>query len=263
VVGPLAQAEVADLAQKWFGDVAARSLPPAAARAYPAGPHRLEVRGPVAQGEVTIAVGARSVSAAHPDRPALEVLTEVLRERLLAELRFRRGLTYSPYAYNVFFRDSGYFACQVTVLERHEEWANDTLHGEIEAVKAGGLRKREVRAAARRLQSEVAADAENSYDRAETLADLILDWQIDAALPDPVAAYAAVRPEDVADTLKRIDTPDRQFEGRQAPLFELDQLEAGVTKVVGGVSRLALAGLSLGAARLVWRRLQGDDGSIH
>ena len=251
LVGPLAQAEAADLAERCFGEVAARSLPPATPPVYPAGPHRLEVRGPVAQGEVTLVVGARTVGAAHPDRPALEVLAEILRERLLAELRFRRGLTYTPYAYNVFYRDSGYFASQVTVLERHAAWAYDTLRGEIDAVRAGGLRKREVRAAVRKLQSEAVADGESGCNRAEMLADLILDWPDGAALPDHLAAYGAVKPEDVAEALKRCDTRERRFEGRQVPLVELDR----VKDVVCEAKRVAILSVGLGAAAFLWRRV--------
>lgn len=252
LVGPLTQPEAADLAERCFGDVAARSRPPATPPVYPAGPHRWEVRGPVAQGEVTLAVGARTVGAAHPDRPALEVLAEILRERLLAELRFRRGLTYTPYAYNVFYRDSGYFAYQVTVLERHAEWAYDTLRGEIDAVKAGGLRKREVRAAVRKLQSEAISDGENGRDRAEMLADLILDWPADAALPHPIEAYAAVTPEILTDVLKRYDTPERRFEGRQIPLVALDRVKAAVH----GAKQLAVMGLGVGVAHLLWRQFE-------
>lgn len=73
---------------------------------------------------------ARARSAARTaDRRPLEVLEELLGQRLLAELRFRRGLTYPPWAYNVFHRDSDYFGAQVTVADRHEDWTRDTLLG--------------------------------------------------------------------------------------------------------------------------------------
>jgi hypothetical protein len=144
-------------------------------------------------------------------------------------------------------RESG----EARLLERHAEWAYDTLRGEIDAVKAGGLRKREVRAAVRKLQSESIADGENGCDRAEMLADLILDWQDGAAPPDPAVAYGGVKPEHVAEALRRCDTRERRFEGRQLPLVELDR----VKEVVRGAKRVAILSASPGAAAFLWHRV--------
>jgi hypothetical protein len=58
---------------------------------------------------------------------------------------------------NVFHRDSGNFACREAVLQQHEKWAYDALRGEIGALKAGGQREREVRAAVRKLRAEAIA----------------------------------------------------------------------------------------------------------
>jgi hypothetical protein len=60
-------------------------------------------------------------------------------------------------------------------------------------------------------------------------------------LPEPVGAYDLVGREDVIEVLNRYDVRGRRFEGRQVLLVVLDQVEADVTKVVGSVSRLALA----------------------
>jgi len=46
-------------------------------------------------------------------------------------------------------RDSGYFAAQVTVADRHEEWARDTLLGEIDELTHAAPSRRAVRSAAR------------------------------------------------------------------------------------------------------------------
>jgi predicted Zn-dependent peptidase len=251
IVGPVAKEEVAALVERCFGDLAARPLPPAAAPDDPVGPHTLQARGAVAQDEVTLALGARTVGRAHRDAPALDVLAEIVRQRLLAELRFRRGLTYTPYAYNVCYRANGYFACQATVRKRHAEWANDTLRGELDAVKAGAVRKREVRAAVRTLQADAAGTTESAYDRADELADLILDWPADAALPDAEQAYGAVKVADVVDAWSRYDVPERRFEARLTPLLELNRVKA----IARRTGQLALLAVGMGASAFLSRRL--------
>jgi len=251
IVGPVAQAEAAALVEHCFGAVAARPLPPAAGAESTAGPHKLQAHGAVAQDEVALAVGTRTVGVADRDLPALQVLAEIVRKRLLAELRFRRGLTYTPYAYNVSYRASGYFACQATVLKRHAEWAYDTLRGELDAVKAGAVRKREVRAAVRTLQADAAGSTESAYDRADELADLILDWPADAALPDAEQAYGAIKVADVVDAWKRYDVPERRFEARLTPLVDLDRVKT----IAGRVGQLAVLAAGMGASAFASRRL--------
>lgn len=251
IVGPATQAEVTELVERCFGALAARPLPPAAEAGDRTGPHKFQARGAVGQDEVTLALGARTVGIADRDLPALDVLAEIVRKRLLAELRFRRGLTYTPYAYNVNYRASGYFACQATVLKRHAEWAYDTLRGELDAVKAGAVRKREVRAAVRTLQAGAADSDQSAYDRADDLADLILDWPTDAALPDAGRAYGAVKVAHVVDAWNRYDVPERRFEARLTPLLELDHFKILARRA----GQLAVLAAGMGASAFLSRRL--------
>ena len=117
IVGNVIQEQVAALAERYFGDLPARPAPPTPPAHYPKGPLDIAVHGPVERRQIPLELGARTVGCAHADRWPLEVLEELLGQRLLAELRFRRGLTYTPWAYNVFHRDGGDFAAQVMVLE--------------------------------------------------------------------------------------------------------------------------------------------------
>lgn len=158
--------------------------------------------------QITLALGACTVGCAHADRWPLEVLAELLGQRLLAELRFRRGLTYTPWAYNIFQRDSGYFAAQVTVADRHEEWARDTLQGELDELTQAAPRRRAVRNAARLVWANWAAADENNYERAATLADPILDWPADQPPPDIEAELAAVTPADITRVVRTYFVPE-------------------------------------------------------
>ena len=213
------------------------------------------MHGPVERRQITLALGARTVGCAHADRWPLEVLEELLGQRLLAELRFRRGLTYAPWAYNVFQRDSGYFAAQVTVADRHEEWARDTLLGEIDELTQAAPKRRAVRSAARLVWANWAAADENNAERAATLADPILDWPADQAPPDIEAELAAVTPADIHRVVRAYFVPERRFLGRHTPIFALDNLVAGFEDRLQDAKRLALLGLGAAAVHLIWQRL--------
>jgi predicted Zn-dependent peptidase len=257
VVGNIVQEQVADLAERYFGDLAARPAPPDAPPKYPSGPHTITVHGPTERRQVTLALGARTVGSTHADRWPLEILEDILGQRLVAELRFRRGLTYTPWAYNVFHRDSGYFATQVTIADRHEEWARDTLQGEIEDIAQGKgtLSRRAVRRAAQRVWANWGAADENNFERTETLADLILDWPPDQPPPDIAAALSAVTPEDITRVVQTYFVPERQFVGRHSPIFALDNLEESLEARFRDAKRLALFGLGAAAVSLVWQRV--------
>ncbi|RQW79435.1 MAG: insulinase family protein [Geobacter sp.] len=255
IVGSATQEQVAALVERYFGDLPARPAPPKPPESYPKGPHQVSVYGPVERHQITLALGARTVGCAHADRRPLEVLEELLGQRLLAELRFRRGLTYTPWAYNVFHRDSGYFAAQVTVADRHEEWARDTLLGEIDELTQAAPKRREVRAAARLVWANWAAADENNYERAATLADPILDWPADQPPPDIKAELAAVTPADINRVVRAYFVPERRFLGRHTPLFALDNLAEGFEDRLRDAKRLALLALGAAAVHFIWQRL--------
>ncbi len=255
IVGSVTKDQVAELAERCFGDLPARPAPPDPPTNYPKGPHDVAVHGPVERHQITLALGARTVGCAHADRWPLEVLQELLGQRLLAELRFRRGLTYTPWAYNVFHRDSGYFGAQVTVADRHEDWARDTLLGEIDELTQAAPKRREVRSAARVVWANWAAADENNYERAATLADPILDWPADQPPPDIEAALAAVTPADIHRVVRAYFVPERRFVGRHTPIFALDNLAEGLEDRLRDAKRLALLGLGAAAVHLIWQRV--------
>lgn len=254
VVGPAPQADVVALVEQHFGALESRVAPVKARVRYPRGPHNITVRGPVERHHITVALGARTVGCAHPDRWPLEVLAEVLSQRLLTELRFRRGLTYTPFAYNLFLRDTGFLSLEATVQAQHEGWAIDTLRDGIERVKNGEVKKRAVRTAAAVRASEWAAGDENHGDRAETLGDMILDWPADAPPPDVCAALEGVTRDDLARVAQHYDVPERRFHARHVPVFALDSVEAGLADGVAGAKRLALVALGAGAVHFMLRR---------
>jgi len=164
-------------------------------------------------------------------------------------------------------RDSGYFAAQVTVADRHEEWARDTLLGEIDELTHAAPSRRAVRSAARRVWANWAAADANNAERAATLADPILDWPADQPPPDTPhlrppqvgagveAELAAVTPADIHRVVRAYFVPERRSLGRHTPIFALDNLVAGFEDRLQDAKRLALLGLGAAAVHLIWQRL--------
>lgn len=109
------------------------------------------------------------------------------------------------------------------------------------------MRKREVRAAVRTLQ--VLAKALTT-GRA-TLAEPILDWPAQAALPGAAEAYESVKVADVVDAWNRHDVPERRFEARLTPLVELDRIKT----VARRASQLAVLAAGMGASAFLSGRL--------
>jgi hypothetical protein len=118
-------------------------------------------------------------------------------------------------------------------------------------VKAGAVRKREVRAAVRTLHADAADSAQSPCDRADELADLILDWPADAALPDAEQAYEAIKVADVVDASNRYDVPERRFEAWLTPLLELDRVKT----IAQRAGQLAALAAGVGASAFLSRRV--------
>jgi predicted Zn-dependent peptidase len=93
------------------------------------------VRGSLLTERVRLLVGACTVGRRHADRWALEVLAEVLREELMAGIRYRRGLVYGLGAHNAFFDDTGYFGVSTTSDRGHREAILDAIDGYLERVR--------------------------------------------------------------------------------------------------------------------------------
>ncbi|NIV34758.1 MAG: hypothetical protein GWN58_36460, partial [Anaerolineae bacterium] len=108
VVGNTSLEQVLTGAKRHFGDLeeGARPAPPDTPSLPDDGPHLVTVRGPMLTDQAPLMMGARTVGRIHPDRWALVVLAEVLDKELTEEIRYKQGLVYGLWAYNVSFDDT-------------------------------------------------------------------------------------------------------------------------------------------------------------
>jgi predicted Zn-dependent peptidase len=254
VVGGVAPEEVFERAELHLGGLEKRGRPvaPDTPPLPTGGPHTLVVRGPMPTEQVRLVVGARTVGRAHADRWALDVLSEVAREELMEEIRYRQGLVYSLSAFNAAYDDTGYFGIS-TMSERGNRRAiYDALEAYLERVQRGdvdGVRVVEARAA---LKGRWALRMENNVARAGWLARWSAVLRDGESLPDYAAAIDAVAEADLSRVARSYFTPVRRFVGVHQPVATV----ASAARAVG-----AAVGLGIGAwvaRRFVGTRIFAD-----
>jgi predicted Zn-dependent peptidase len=249
VVGGVAPEQVFERAQFHLGELEKKGRPssPHTPALPTGGPYNVVVRGPMPTEQVRLAVGARTVGRAHADRWALDVLSEVTREELLEEIRYRQGLVYGLNAYNVTLDDVGYYGIH-TMSERGNRRAiYKTLEAHLEQVQRGEVDVARVVEAQAALKGRWALAMEDNVARAGWLARWSSVLRDDEPLPDYAAAIDAVTAADLSQVARTYLTPQRRYVGVHQP----------VATVVSGVRAVGAAvGLGIGAwiARRLWRQ---------
>ncbi len=241
VVGDAEGDRVRAAAERYLAGFAAGPVPapppapPASGRGI-----RVVLRGPNLADRSVLRRGARTVGAGHPDAVALEVLAEILSNRLTDEVRMRRGLVYAIGAFDVTLSDTGYF-----VIRTESDTAKmDAILVAVEAELA-------------RLRDEPVCEAELSEAKALLKGQFALSTQSNAALawlyagyavwcrpgvcmPDYEAQVEAVGAEDVARVVREYFRPENSYLGLYRPALTLRRGALGVAAGVALMVGLAL-----------------------
>ena len=156
--------------------------------------------------------GMRALCRDDPDRYALGVLTQALgggmSSRLFQEVREKRGLAYSVYAYRSAYEETGTLAVAAgTAPERLDELLEviDTELGRV--VADGGVSERELDAAKGHLTGSLALSLESSSSRMHRIGRSELTLGEIPSLDDLVAAVDAVEADDVTRVVERLLAP--------------------------------------------------------
>ena len=139
-----------------------RSGPPAASSPFPPSRSLEVLRRPTEQAH--LAIGLRALSRDDPDRFALTVLNQVLgggmSSRLFQEVREKRGLAYSVYAYRAAYEETGAMAVYAGTTPARVTETLGVLDAELDRVVAdGGVSDRELDAAKGHLTGSMALGA--------------------------------------------------------------------------------------------------------
>jgi predicted Zn-dependent peptidase len=171
-----------------------------------------------------LAIGLPGVTRHDPDRHAATLLVHVLGEgassRLFQEVRERRGLAYSVYAWRTGYDDAGLVGVYAGTSPRRATETLKVVTGEIERL-AEGVSERELEVAKGSITGGLELGLEDSGARMHRIGrSLLLHGEVPTV--DEVAArFAAVTTDDVARVAARVLEPPRvlavvgPFEERQ------------------------------------------------
>ncbi len=173
-----------------------------------------------------LAIGLRAFSRDDPDRFALTVLNQVLgggmSSRLFQEVREKRGLAYSVYAYRAAYEEIGAMAVYAGTTPARVTETLGVLNAELDRIVAdGGVSDRELDAAKGHLTGSMALGLESSSSRMHRLGRSELTLGEIPTLDELVEAVDAVTPADVAGVV------DRVFRGTDRTLTVVGPFDAG------------------------------------
>lgn len=156
--------------------------------------------------QVSVLLGHRGLVRGDPRRFAMGVLTTALgggtSSRLFQEVRERRGLAYSVYAYSSAYRDAGILAVGASCLPERVDALVDVVRAELAEAARTGLTPEEVRRGQGQLRGATVLGLEDPGSRMYRLGrselagdphlgvDDVLD-RIGAVTPDAAGALAA------------------------------------------------------------------------
>lgn len=152
-------------------------------------------------------VGSSWLEAANDARATSNVLLTILgggmSSRLFQEVREKRGLAYSTYAFDVAYSDTGYFALYAGCAPENLAEVEKIMWGEAEKLAAGEFSERELERAKGQLRGALALGLEDSGARMARLARAEIMGRflsVDAAL----GRLEAVQKADVTDLAARM-----------------------------------------------------------
>ncbi len=166
VSGDVNAAEVTELCARLFADVPTGTLSQPEKAVYTGGASYVSKKNE----QVNLVVGFEGCNYNHPDYYAAAVLASVLgggmSSRLFQEIREKRGLVYSIYAFNAPESDTGSFGIYAGTGEKEAAELLPVLCDEILAV-AGSLKEDEINRSKQQLKARLLMREENWSTHAE------------------------------------------------------------------------------------------------
>ncbi|MEJ2210368.1 MAG: pitrilysin family protein, partial [Anaerolineae bacterium] len=240
VVGGVEPAAVLSSVEALFGPLPA-GAPSPVPQTPPlpgSGPQQVTIRGPWPTDQVDLMIGARTVGRLHPDRWALEVLAEVLDTDLMEEIRYRQGLVYGLWAYNVWLDDTGYLAIETSSGRDSYPAIQRAAEEHLARIGAGELDPQAVAEAQTALVGRWRLRMEDNRERAGWLAKWAAVLPPGEPVPDVPAALEAVTAGQVSQAVTTYVTPERRYVGLHLPVLTVASgawLAAGFVVLVGGL----------------------------
>jgi predicted Zn-dependent peptidase len=159
-----------------------------------------------------LAIGFPWLSRHDPDRHAATLLTHILgggaSSRLFQEVRERRGLAYSVYAYRTGYDDAGALSVYAGTAPARAAEALKVVTGELERL-ADGVTERELEVARGGIVGSMAMGLEDSGARMQRIGRSLLLHGDVPGFEEVTAAFAAVTVDDVRRVAARLSEAPR------------------------------------------------------
>ncbi len=247
VVGDVSPERVRRAAGKYLDEYAAAPVPPPP-EAPPPTPGMISVmlKGPNLADRSAMRCGARTVGAGHTDAVVLEMMAEILSNRLTDEVRMRQGLVYSIGAYNVGMSDVGYFVVRTESDAARMGSIMKTVEEHLGRLRDEVVAEEELRQAKATLTGQFALTTQSNASLAWLFASYATWCRAGVSIPDYCRAVEGVTAAEVARVAQRYFVPDNSYVGLYRP---------AVTLKTGALGVVA-AGLALMVGMVLWQRWQ-------
>ncbi|MFN8469506.1 MAG: pitrilysin family protein [Caldilineaceae bacterium] len=206
------------------------------------GPYEIAVRGPTLSDQVRVMMGFLAVGRLHPDYWRLEVLTELLTNRLTDVLRYQQGLVYRLGAYQVAFNDGGYLVIATTAARADAAGATAQIDSELQMLASHGVETQELEHAKRALIGRLALFLDDNFNRAQWLAEWASVLPDDQLVPDFRRDLGAVTAEEVVEALQHYSVPKHRYTAQHIPFVTVADFPAQACAVVLGLALVLIAG---------------------
>ncbi|MGE0714337.1 MAG: M16 family metallopeptidase [Alphaproteobacteria bacterium] len=201
--GNIEHARLVDMAGRAFADLPSDAATTGETARYVGGDFR-ETRD---LEQIHLVVGFPGIAYSDPDYHAFQVLATLLgggmSSRLFQEIREKRGLVYSIYAFSSSFQDGGIFGIYAGTGEREVKELVPVLCDEVLAI-GGRLAPGELQRAKAQLRSSLLMSRESTSARAEQLAHQLLVHGRTIPTAETLAKVDAVDPAAVARVAARL-----------------------------------------------------------
>lgn len=201
--GAIDHDQLVDMAARAFTAIPSEPAPGVEAGRYAGGDFREERD----LEQIHLVVGFPGVSYTDPDHHAMQVLATLLgggmSSRLFQEIREKRGLVYSIYAFSSSFHDGGIFGVYAGTGEREVKELVPVLCDEVLAI-GGRLEPGELARAKAQLRASLLMSRESTSNRAESLAHQLLVHGRAITTEETLARLDAVDADSVARVASRL-----------------------------------------------------------
>ncbi len=221
IVGHIEPAKVIATLEQYFGQFAGKQAAIALSNSVPpASGGSVFINKDIEQ--VHVCLGFNGIDENDDDYYGAHLLTNILgggmSSRLFQEVREKRGLSYSAYAYLSNYAKAGYFCCYASTRPQNLNELAQVMANEIAA--SGNISAEELNSAKQQLKGALLLGLENTGTMMNKLGKTLLTRNKIYDLNDTLAKINAVTMEDIARIGQRIIKPEQALASIVGPVDE-------------------------------------------